>query len=368
MKHFALLAILLLGLAAPQVSFAGTVVRSGESVSVSADQAIEGDFYGLGSDVSISGKSSADVYVAGGTVTINAEVGADLVAAAARSVQVHAPVKDDVRIIAGEVTIADLVEGDVVVLGGVLKILSTAEVKGDVLFFGGKIDIEGAVGGGIYGRGEKVRIDSRIGGDVTVFAVQKLTLGDNADIQGNVSYTSRSDIERAEDSVIVGSVTKQALIQDDGAGPGIILFPFAMLLFAALTIFMLFKSHVQRLTRSVQSSYGMLGLIGLGMFLGVPFVASLLMASVIGFIIGMILFILYFVTLITTFVVTGMVVGTVLLKPFMKTEEVTWIGALIGTIAFLALVVIPYIGPLLMATLLIIVFGAIGKQLYESAR
>lgn len=79
---------------------AGPIIRSGESVSIDADQVLKGDFYAGGASVSISGRAENDVYLAGGTVTVNAPVAEDLVVLGG-VVQVHGEVTDDIRVAGG---------------------------------------------------------------------------------------------------------------------------------------------------------------------------------------------------------------------------------------------------------------------------
>ncbi len=351
----------------PLTIFAGPIIRSGDSVSVGTDQVLDGDFYGLGGDISLSGEAKHDVNIAGGTVTVNGPVSGDLVVLGG-SVQIHAPVTDDVRIVGGEVVLASTVGGDVVVLGGVLKILPTAEITGDVLYIGGQLDVSGPVRGSVIGRSETVRIDAPVGKDVKVTAVQKLSLGDRADIEGEVLYKSTIDIVRAQKSVVVGSVRKDGMLTQTEYDPFTLMLPFLTVLFVALTVFMLFRVKLQRLTSSVATSYGVLGLIGLGVLLVVPVVSIVLMISVIGAILGIMLLLLYFLGIIGAWMVSGAVIGTLLLKPLTHSSEVTFLTTLVGTLCFTLVVFIPYIGPLLMIAGFVVVLGGISREVYRSVR
>lgn len=351
----------------PLIASAGPIIRSGESVTVDADQVLEGDFYGAGNNVLLSGVSEHDVYVAGGSVTVNAEVKEDLVALGG-SVQVHAPVNDDVRALGGEVVIADHVAGDVVVLAGSLNILSTAVIDGDVLFFGGKADIGGDVKGSVVGTAENVRIDAHVGGNVTVTADRLLTLGDRAELLGNLEYTSRADVARQQSAVVVGDIHKNAVREANGVSAYTVILPVLMVLFAALTAYLLFKPRLEELVRSTERSYGMQGLVGLGMFLGIPFAAVVLTASVLGSIVGVVLLLAYVILLLASWLSAGIVLGTLLLKPITKSTSLNLISVIIGVVVFSLLFLIPYIGVLLVLVALLITMGGIGMQLYRTFR
>src|SRR3989344_3639114 len=98
MSRFATLLVVILAI--PSVALASSVMRTGEAVSVAADQAVEGDFYGLGNDVTVSGEVTDDLLVIAGKVKVNGKTGADL-AALAGDVQIDGVIGGDARIVAG---------------------------------------------------------------------------------------------------------------------------------------------------------------------------------------------------------------------------------------------------------------------------
>jgi hypothetical protein len=335
-------------------------------VNVDADQILQGNFYGAGNTVSISGKAEQDVYVAGGTVTINAEVGSDLVVAGG-TVQVHAPVGDDLRVVGGDVTVAGKVGGDLVVAGGTVNVLSTAEIDGDILFVGGDVVVSGAVKGSVVGTANTVRIDSGVGGDVKVTADQLLTLTDRAEVMGNVIYKSSAGIARAQNATVTGNVTHQSISSSAGNNTYAIL-PLFAVLFAALTIFLLFRERLQLVVDTTKTSFGTNGLIGLGVFLTVPVVSVLLMVSVLGIIPGVVLLLAYIALMLIVWVCAGIVLGTLVLKSFMKIERVSLLSIIVGIILFDLVTFIPYIGFLLVLAIFLIVLGGISRLLYASFR
>lgn len=351
----------------PSIVLASPIVRSGDAVSVEADQVLEGDFYGLGSTVLISGSALHDVHVAGGSVTVNAPVGGDLVILGG-TVQVHALVEDDVRVLGGDVVIADHVKGDVVVLGGKLNILSTAMIDGDLLFFGGEVDVSGMVSGSVVGKAERVRIDAGVGGNVSITANQSFSLGDRAEILGNLEYASRADIARSQGAVVVGDINKNTIQEKATIDFYTVFLPLLVILFAALSAYLLFKAQVQELTNTTKISYGVQGLVGLAVFLSVPFISFVLIASVLGFLVGAFLLVAYVLLVLITLIVSGIVCGTLLLVPLTKSTRVTALSTSVGAIVFGLLHFIPYIGILLTITVLLIVMGGISTRIYRIFR
>lgn len=351
----------------PIAASAGPIIRSGDSVSVGAEQILEGDFYGFGGTVTISGLANSDVYVAGGSVTVNAPVKQDLVIVGG-TINVHAPVEDDLRIVGGEVTIASDVSGDLVVAGGSLKILSTASIGGDVLFFGGDVDISGNVAGSVIGVSNKARIDSSIGGDVSIQATNSFSLGEKAEVLGNVEYESVSELARAQGAVVVGDIQKKIMSQSNDSDVYATLIPLLVLLFAAFTGYLLFKAGIQRLVDTTAESYGTQGLVGLAALFVVPIVSFILMASVLGMLVGLVLFVLYIAATVCAFILSGILLGTLLMRYASKRPTVSLVSITIGVCVFYFLALIPLIGPLLMFAIFAIALGGICMRVYRITR
>lgn len=348
---------------------AGPVIRSGDVVSLEEGQIISGDFYTIGGSVTISGTVKGDAYIAGGTVTINGEVTGDVVVGAG-TVSIHSDVGDDVRIVAGQAIIANRVAGDVVVFGGSLSILSTAVVDGDVIFYGGRLDIKGAIGGSINSKADTLVIDSSVAGDVTVTISDQLVLGSQANIEGSIAYRGSKDMARDPGSVVVGEISKFSERRVGGAFPITVfpLLPFFATLFAALVSILLFNKQIDSFIRMTFESVGLYGLIGFGALILVPVAAALLMISLLGTLIGVFLFFTYALLLIISFVFSGVFLGSLISKLFTKRYQVSWLSTIFGVASLSAFASIPFIGPLLVFVLMLIMLGSMVAMLYKRIR
>jgi cytoskeletal protein CcmA (bactofilin family) len=365
---FVYLALSLAGVAAVALPvFAGPVLRSGESVSVEADQVVEGDIYAAGGSVSISGAIEGDAYVTGGTVTVNAPVSQDVVIVGG-TVQIHAAVGDDVRIVGGEVIIADVIEGDLVVVAGAVRILSTAQVNGDLIFAGGDIEIKGPISGSVFGAAGTVRVDSTIGGTLQVTTEQGLTLGDRAEILGDVVYRGGNEIARATGAVVVGDIQTEQLEVNSAAALEAAAAFLVALLFGALTIYLIFKSFLIDTVESAERSFGVNGLIGLGVLIGIPFVALILMFTILGMLVGLILLFAYLCLLIITWIVAGAVLGSIIFRRISKGSSISVLSVVAGVLLFEFLFLVPYLGPLLAFAVYVIVLGTLSERLYRAVR
>lgn len=352
----------------PTHVFANPIVRISEDVSVGKNSILEGDFYGLGSSITISGSAQDDVYVVGGVVTINGDILGDLTVIGG-SVQIHGEVKDDVRILGGDVSIAKPVGGDVVVIGGNVDILSTATVGGDFLFAGHKAEIDGEVSGSVYGTVAILNINARVGGDVSVTTDQQLTLRDEAEVQGNITYKSFLDIVRAQNAVVSGTIRKEKVEAITIAHEAqLIVIQLLILLFAVLSLFLLIRAPLERLVARTVSSFGKQGIIGLGVLIGMPLVGALLTVSVIGSIVGIVILIAYVLLLFIAWIVSGIVLGSLVKRALHKGERITLLTVVGGTILFGLMIFLPFIGPILTIAFVVVVLGGISMALYRFLR
>ncbi|MFZ2252973.1 MAG: hypothetical protein WAW13_02225 [Minisyncoccia bacterium] len=359
---------IILAVCVPVFVHAGPILRSGESVSIDASQILKGDFYGFAPTVTISGPAENDVLIGGGTVTINAPVTEDLTVMGG-VVQVHGDVGGDLRIVGGEVTLAKAVKGDVVVVGGTLTVLSTASIEGDVLFMGGSLVVEGAVMGGIHANAETVRINSEIGGDVSLRVKTSFTAGDNANMLGNVQYESVAEIVRAQDATIVGTVRRIETVQEVGINIfKQLILDIVLMFFAVLTVYLTLRKYVEQVVGISMRAPGVSGLVGLGMFILLPFVSMLLLVSVLGSPIGVILFALYVILSIFAVLGAAILCGVYVQKLLMKKSNVSFSTVILGLVSFCLLMFVPVIGWFVIFGLVMVVLGGLSTALYQAIR
>ena len=347
------------------VALAAPVLRSGESVTVANTQEVPSDFYAIGETVTVSGKITGDLYAAGGTVTANGEITQDAVVAGG-TVYITGKVGDDVRAIGGDITIAGPVEGDVLVMGGVVHVLSTAKIKGDILFLGGEIDMDGDLRGSLSGNGGTIRINGPVLGNVSVTSGGTLELGDQAHVEGTITYSSMKDISRAQGSVVVGDITKKEVATSTSPLSSIL--PILALFFTTLVFLLLCKTKLPRLMKHTVEAFGRNGLIGFGVVVLTPIAAAILMVSVIGLMVGIAALLLYFLLLLMSLSLVGVFAGALLSRYFDNEVTINLKWALLGTLATVLVFYIPYIGPLLVLVAALIVVGGIASLFYRRLR
>lgn len=344
-------------------------VLLGDKISIEADEVIEDDYYvsvgTLGSTV-MSGTIEGDMYTFAGSVTTNGVIEGDFGAVAGLS-YMHASVTDDVRIVAAEVVIDDYVGGDVFVVAGKLSILSTAKIEGDVIFYGLEGEISGAVGGSVYGTTDTLRIDTKVAGDIDVTAARELTLGSKADVSGDIRYRSRNELVRAQESIISGELQKQTIAENKESDTlRSILIPMFISLFAALTLYLLFKREMQKIITTILAAPLPSGIVGLSTLIAGPFVSVLLISTVLGMLLGIFGVGIMLVLISVGFALAIVLTGALAFRLLINKATVSLPSILCGAIIFHGLLQIPALGILLALALISMAIGAIVLTLYRS--
>lgn len=356
------LALVLLALF-PLFSFAETVVRTGNSVSIGIDQTVENDLYVGAGSIALSGKVAADTYMVGGSVTVNGPVGADLTVVGG-TVQTHSLVGDDVRIIGGDVVIAGEVGGDVFVVGGHLKLLSSAKVAGNLYFYGGEAEIEGSVAGSVMGKAEEFKFDGVAGGADIV--ADKVILGSRANISGDLRYQSGDEINRAIGSTVGGNVVAVAAdeqVKTSQGNPSWII--FVVWILTSLSIFLIGKRFLAKLLKTLESEPVRVGLVGLLASLASPAVAMILIVSIIGAWVGIAILIFTILLFIVALAVLPILLGGYLYKFYKSNSQINITSVLIGLVMVFLLTKLPFLGGVIIFLGLVFTIGALVQVGYR---
>ena len=359
---------LCLFMALAPVAYASPVIRTGETISLKADQSVAGDFYAVGGTLTNSASVGGDSYIAAGTVTQDGSTTVDFSALAGR-VELHAPVGDDVRVLGGNVIIADKVGGDLVVVGGELTVLSTADIAGDIIFYGGTLTIEGPVHGSVFARAEHVRIDTKVGKDIDATAKGDLVFGARTNVSGNTVYRSPKEATRAVDAVFGGSFSRDEeaiFTTNENSRPSMV--PLFVLLFTGFVARFLCAAWLAVFFARLQTAYGHALLAGFAALILVPVAVFLLFVSVLGALLGGSLFALYAALLLAAMGIAGVFLGGIIARVVTGKVSYSVLWVLVGTGVFYTLQFIPYIGGLAALALVLTVFGGFVIHAYRQLR
>lgn len=351
-----------------QYSYANTVVRSGDTVTLADNQSIEGSFYAVGGTVALSGAVTGDTTVIGGNVTVGGEVSDDL-SILAGTVSLQSPVGEDVRIVAGQVTITENIAGDLVVVAGKLTISSSAKISGDVLFYGGEMVVEGEVAGRLLGSAETVRVDALVAKGIDM-KTRALTLGEQANVTGDVSYTSTSDIVRAPGAVVTGNVLKNAEVAQPATDTKArtIAITFLISLFATLSFYLIFRRLVESFGVAVRRGLVVKTAIGFVFVFMMPLVVTILIVSVLGFVVGLVALAALLLLLVLALPLVAVTAGSLLAQLIDKKSTLSIPYLILGGVVVTGCLFVPIIGLIAVLWLYMATVGTLVDQVYKNAR
>lgn len=177
------------------------------------DQVHQGDFFAFGNNIEISGVVNGDLYVAGSHIVIDGAVSGSVYAFGG-SIDISGHIVKHVRVGGAQIEIQGTLEDNLIVFSGNLQILPKAIIKGDAVITAGHVDLLGTVLGDTTISASNARINGEIGENVRAY-VGALSLGSQANIQGNLDYSSSSEAYIESGAKIQGETSYQpASIED----------------------------------------------------------------------------------------------------------------------------------------------------------
>ena len=360
---------------------------AGES-SVSADR---GNVYRAGGNVRSAAPVKGDLYAAGGRVTIEHPVKGDA-ALAGGSVTVRAPIGEDLRAAGGDINIESTVGGELYVSGGNITLGNAASVADAVTLYAGNVNIEGKINGPLKVYAQKVILNGEVVRDVEINA-QEIELGPQAKLGAALRYPSDAQFKTAEGVVIGGAVMRGEAMngrpdthrdrewhgQMMGSGSGWAgtiagtAASFVALLAAAALFLLVFTGFSRRAsTRMLATPWSALA-AGLAVLLGTPLLAMLLLITLIGIPLGIVLMMLFPLMLLMGWVIGVFGVAQRVQHAIQKDAPSGSSTAMIGFFALTLLLVLllgslPFVGFLILVTILLLGTGACALELYRQVR
>lgn len=363
MKYFFKSFALILAFLLPSISLA-MEFRAGEQPSVGKDEIITGDMYMGGGSVTSAGLINGDLVLGGGNILVTGNIGGDVMLGGG-NVSILSDVNDDVRAAGGTVLIQGKIAGDAI-LGGGQVILGGVGVGGDAAIGGGTVRIEAPISGNLFVGGGSVYIDAPVQGSVKINA-DKITLGKNAVIAGNITYTSKTEMVKEPGAIVQGTVDF-TLRENKMPSPETTAAIFSILLvwkFLALLVCALVAGLVmRRFSKTVISTAVSRPIFELGRgvvtFAVLPALAILLFVTLVGIPLGVFAVLCFAVLMMLAWIMSPIILGSVAWRYFSKGElEVSWKTILLGVVLFACLWVVPFLGFLAKTLLLFVSLGSV---------
>lgn len=332
---------------------------AGRTVTITAR--VPDDVFAAGRDIVFQEATVGTAIVAGASVTLNGGTTADLIS------------------IAESLVIGGRVEDDVMAVGRRFAITPDGFVVGDARLAGETIALRGRVGGTLRAAARTITIDGVIDGKVDVVA-ERIVVGPDARIAGDLVYRSGSPPEIADGAVIGGEVRRLELhlpnvrrIVFALIGIGIFLAvswltAVIVLLLGVQIAFSAFGTAAA--TRIVARPLPHLGR-GFALLLAAIVLAGVSTVSVVGLPIGLAVLTGIALTNLFALAAGSLAVGLVIRRLMRSGDpggasQIGWMIA--GLFVLIVAVLVPYVGGLAVALVLIAGFGAVISELWQRLR
>lgn len=347
----AVIGLLGFGVAVPTASavstFATNEAENG-AVTLAKDETKDGSYYAAAQSVTVDGTVNGDVYCAGQDIYINGTVNGDVLCAGQR-VTIRGAVTGDVRTAGQMVEIAGTVNGTVSSFSQQTTITNGAAVKGSLNGGSQFVTINGIVEKDVVLGAQELSVGGQVKGDVNA-EVQKLVLAGSPAILGNLSYSNHKELS-VDKSRVSGTVNYSPVKRgghDDGGNLAIAFMSFTLFaLFAAVVsavvLVALAPRYYERSFAIVNKKLGNTILAGVGVLLGAPILAVMLMITGVLLPLGIVLLVACVIIHILAFSFTSYYAGRWIFATVVRHSIlVMFAGAVIVAI----LMLIPFVGML----------------------
>ena len=262
-----------------------------------------GDTYATGGRIEMRDAIQGDLVAAGTSVRVTGEVSEDVVAAAA-TIEILAPVGDDARLAGADIELAAPVAGHAVIAGADILVDENATIADWLWVSGSRVRVKGDIGGELRVSGRFVELDGRIGGDVDLTG-GTLRVGDDAVIEGNLTWRSGEAIEISDSAIVQGDITEESPpqflddIEEEAAEAGAMagLVALLSLLVSAGVLRMLLPAAVSGWSDGAARRPLASFVAGLAVFATTPLVVILFFAAVVTWPLALMALILYLLIL-----------------------------------------------------------------------
>lgn len=355
--------LLLASIAIPLLTSASTY-RSGLNVDIAPSDQLTGNVYIISPDLRFDGAAPQDLSIATISGNVHGRVTGDLNLLAGRT-SVRANVGGSVHVAGGSVTIHSRIDGDLVVAGGNVTLASQSSVAGDVIVAGGKVRLDGRVQGTVYGTAVTIQQRGTVTGNLEV-QTSRLSLENNARVNGRVRYQSPVDARIANSALVTGTTERTNAAPWSGIGDGA-LSPFGSVL--KLTWSLLAGAAVIGLMPRLASRIAdhatpplQPAAVGIISIVLMPIIALLLLGTILGIPLGLLLLLLLPVGLYLSQVFAGLALGRFLMPRSWRdgSRGFLLLAMTLGVIIISAIRMapVPFLGPVVTAIVTFWGFGA----------
>ncbi|MEA3343343.1 MAG: polymer-forming cytoskeletal protein [archaeon] len=345
-------------------------IESGERFVLAKDDVIYDDLIVGGSEIVIEGRIEGDLVAFAGKISISGDVEGDVLAAGG-DVVIEGDVEDDAVLLSGDAKISGDVGDNLLAACGSFKMDDGSSVGRDAFVAGGMIDVYGDVFRNLFASGGNVVIGGSVLGNVTLEADGAPRITSDAEIGGDVNYTSEKDIIIEDGASVPGNVNKN--LPDAGRKKSDFerfnerLMGFLSIFIVGFILVRFLPVYTRNVCNNLKKSAFSCGLWGIVGLIVAPVVALLLMVTVIGLPLGLILVCAYIILIYVSKVYVSVFVGKFFLNMTGSRSDSLVLMLVLGLLLFELIGLVPALSGFVGLLVVVFGFGAVlvtKKQMY----
>jgi len=333
------------------LSFAGAASAAdfigGTNILIPAGQAINDDLYMGGAAIGIDGTVNGDVIAGAGNIRVSGRVADDLMVAGG-SIIIGGDIGDSIRAAGGAIAINSNVGSDILAAGGTVSIAGNA--GRDVLVGAGSIELTGRIGGNLSASGDTVVLGGVVDGNANITA-ESLELMPGAEIKGDLVYTSRNKAKIAEGARLHGVARQIIPTKPERRSEELPLkediYSFMRFFIVGALVVHFAPKLSENIADSIVRAPLKSSIIGFAVLVTVPFVAVLLMVTILGISLAVLGILAYAVAIYVSGVFISFAIGRKALEragAYAKEDRSRMLALFIGLVVLTLIQKIPGIG------------------------
>jgi hypothetical protein len=341
-------------------------------VGAQAPTPVQESYNAAGESVETPSPVSGDAVLAGHRVTVAHPVSGDILAAGWR-VSIAAAADDDVRAAGAELVVNGPIAGDLTIAGGDVTIGRDAHVRGRSWMMGRTVRADGVFERDVRIAGDRVVVGGEFRQPLRVVA-QRLDIGSGARVLAPITYEGASPPNIASGAMVTFPVNYRNIPgKDVGAarwprGLSSVVFG-AHVFIGGLLLLLLIPRLAGKPAERLRMEPTRSLLAGLTLLVTIPFVAVLLVISIVGLPAGLALGAAYasalFLGVVTTALFIGDAEGRLLGVPAVVTPSRRVALLLAGVATLSVLRTVPVLGTAVVFMAVVFGLGALGLWLYR---
>jgi len=340
--------------------------KSGDLLVAPGDT-LENDLYQWGQMLAVDGTLDGDVIAWVQTAKVLGTVTQDL-NVFTQDLSIMGEVGDDVRAMCQSLSLDGRVKGDILAFAATFAVSDRSVIEGDVRVGCGAATINGTVNGNLVLYAGQVVLNGKVLGDAMVTSDAVITLGENAEIVGDLSYKAPVPLE-IKPGQVGGEVMfiPKELDEDEGTdfdfprGFGVFfhIFLFVTAVIAGSILVALTKDHANR-TASIVRRKPLKSLgIGFIAFICVPVLALITLILIVTIPVSMLLILGYAIAAYIAKFYVAIWVGNLILRRKDGDPRSPVPVMLLGLVVLYILTALPFIGTLISFLIVFLGFGAL---------